>query len=208
MSEVSEDQSGFILRHGNKGDGYCELYTCKNGLEWAYWPGANSIATYSILVEKANWDLVDPLLGTMSDYALAEKAGCTHCTIHQRRVKFGIQPYQDRPESIQWQDFDKLLGTMNDGDLAKKIGCAETAVRRRRKKLGIQRALGESPKEVLKTLCRCPGWAYGRSREVGWVYGTESRTRKILDGLCHRGLVELQGDKYYPTQAGTDAATM
>jgi hypothetical protein len=65
----------------------------------------------------------------------------------------------------------------------------------------MSRPLGARQKGALSALNRFGSWP------SGWVYGTPSQTRTILDSLVKRGLVARSDDdgKYRPTLAGMAA---
>jgi len=45
---------------------------------------------------RTDWATWEPLLGTMSDSALARKMGCSTVAVHKRRRTRGIPPFEER----------------------------------------------------------------------------------------------------------------
>lgn len=62
------------------------------------------------------------------------------------------------------------------------------------------RKLGRDQVGVLETLKK--GWTWRRGKMNGWTWGSDSRTTKILDSLCDRGLAEKVEDTYQITDEG------
>lgn len=81
-----------------------------------------------------NWELIDPLLGTVPDRELAEKTGCTINLIGARRRLKKIKAFR---ESQLWGKYKKELGLVPDADIAKRMGLTNTAVATKRRSLQI-----------------------------------------------------------------------
>jgi len=78
-----------------------------------------------------------PLLGTMTDTALAKKLGVRMDMVTRWRKRAGIPRYMEQRQTTALP----LLGTMKDIDLAKKLGVTGATIRRWRKEAGIPRYL-------------------------------------------------------------------
>ncbi|HHW2631415.1 TPA: hypothetical protein ACUUA8_005230 [Pseudomonas aeruginosa] len=78
----------------------------------------------------------DPLLGTMTDQALADMIGVSKAAVTKRRAKLGIPSFASQSGPVE-RSFDALLGTMPDRDVAQLAGLAPVTIRARRAALGI-----------------------------------------------------------------------
>lgn len=95
-----------------------------------------------------NWnEALTPLLGTMTDKALAEKAGCaTHVVAYQRK-KLGVPAFSTfheqvgvmggKPLRVWTAEEDALLGTNSDLQIAQALGRSPNSVTQRRQRLGV-----------------------------------------------------------------------
>lgn len=87
---------------------------------------------------KIDWTLIDPLIGTRPDSAIAREFGVSHTIIARRRRLLGKEKAPERESSINWVLYDAMLGTESDVDVAKKLGCSKRTVQRRRNELNIK----------------------------------------------------------------------
>ncbi|MFV0895632.1 MULTISPECIES: AsnC family protein [Pseudomonas] len=76
----------------------------------------------------------DPLLGTMSDLALAKIFCVTAYEIGRRRRLLQVDIYEPR-QGQKLEDFDHLLPTTSNAEIARRAGCSRQAVAQRRKRL-------------------------------------------------------------------------
>lgn len=77
------------------------------------------------------------LLGTMSDYALADQVGLTHSAVSLIRQKLGIpvfKPVRQNPRHKPWHD---LVGKMSDADVSRTASVSRASVCLYRKRMGI-----------------------------------------------------------------------
>lgn len=90
------------------------------------------------MTTKFQWTLeMDTLLGTRSDWDVADELGMHKRTVRLRRLVLGI-PAFGRNVGIDWtSEMDVLLGTMVDEDVADTLGMNRSSVRNRREVLGI-----------------------------------------------------------------------
>lgn len=59
------------------------------------------------------------------------------------------------------------------------------------------RPLGSNQIGVLRSLRDHGAWFYVGTRRCGWVWSNEGGTRRLLDGLVKRGLVQVDREKVY-----------
>ena len=91
----------------------------------------------------------DPYLGTMTDQALADRAGVKKQTITARRVAQGIDSWRNT-EGKRSTEFDTLLGICSDTVVAELTGVGAGAILKRRRKKNIltYRPRTDSPKGI------------------------------------------------------------
>jgi hypothetical protein len=83
-----------------------------------------------------DWTPIDPLLGTMTDRAVADNFGISSCSVCYRRKELQIPPFGRSTKPID-SPLTPLLGVVPDIDLAKAMGVCRERVRqlRERKKI-------------------------------------------------------------------------
>lgn len=78
------------------------------------------------------------LLGTRSDYEIAELVGVAPGTVQFKRTLLGIPPFGRRPEKIVWtKQMLSLLGKVNDSEIAERFGVNPSSVKIKRDRLRI-----------------------------------------------------------------------
>ena len=84
-----------------------------------------------------DWSKIDPLLGTLSDRALAANVtGVAASSITNRRRKLKIAPYfQSR---VPWEKMIPYFGTLTDAEIGRRFHVPHNRVRYWRLKVGIQ----------------------------------------------------------------------
>ena len=123
----------------------------------------------------------EPLLGTMTDMALAAQVGVSHTAIRKRRVAKGIPSFAGDRARIDWARWDThvLAQGMTPDGLARLIGCDPSTVRERRRALKEPQNLSKTSQVVgrlnnIENLAGCKDTTpNGRNPGIGGDYDDE-----------------------------------
>jgi len=169
----------------------------------------------AVLLESRDipWDVIDPLLGTMSDPAVARKIGhlmnyalyTATSFIRKRRIALNIPEYSKYSTGIPWDEIDPLIGTMSDASVARSVGhlistspkSAAVFIGKRRRALNIpaysKHSIGIPWDEIDPLLGTMSDVSVARS--VGYLIST---SLKSAAGSIRKRRLELKIRPYSP----------